>query len=261
MPKKMTELEKRRQRTQEFLNELGVKMPIVKFSTPTKEADLINNKNFISVASEIIFDKVMDSAMNEPKLHTAVFKNSFKRKFLCKTWAKTKLPMITNSIYAEVINTLQDTIIVDSLEGEEKEWLDVDYPLYMVCDSKYFQSNFWEFRDQELKSIEVAAQDFIDYTSLLVCKYIFSFTRDLDDSSKEQILGNIGGLDDIRNAVKITFLGKLLSYSSVLAWYDSFLKHYEVCILLGKDEFEKGVSKIEEMPRSRSRNRKEKIVK
>ena len=78
----MTELEKRRQRTQEFLNELGVKMPIVKFSTPTKEADLINNKNFISVASEIIFDKVMDSAMNEPKLHTAVFKNSFKRKFI-----------------------------------------------------------------------------------------------------------------------------------------------------------------------------------
>ena len=157
---KITEIERRRQRTQEFLDELGVKMPIIKFSTPTKEADLIHNKNFIKIITELLFDKIDEElkddeiiSLREMKLHTTVFKHSYKKKFVYSEWTKTKLPSVINSIYPEVINTLQDTLIVDFIDEEGDRWLDIDYPLYYTCLEKYF-IDCLKYSDDELDPIE-----------------------------------------------------------------------------------------------------------
>ena len=250
MPKRMTELEKSRQRTQSFLDELGVKMPIIKFSTQVPEANLLKNKAFIKIATEVLFNKIDEElrqsevvSVREMKLHLAVFKHAYKKKFMYDEWVKTKLSAVINSIYPKIINTLQDIVIVDCIDDDGSKWLDIDYPLYYSCLDEHFP-NVHKFSDEELEPIEKAANDFIDYTALLVCKYIYKFVKDLDDTSKEQIMGNIGGLDDIRSAARVTLEGNLLSIEKQTEWYKEFLKHYETCILLGREEF---LQKVEEL--------------
>lgn len=237
-------MDTKREKVNEFLTLMNTAFPIIKNCSCVNEVDLTSNNKFLKKIKYLMLDVLSDENLNIKylDLNKNIQSSSFKKKFVIDQWISWQLPIELRRVYPAIIDILQDSIIIDFIDEYDDKWLDIGFPLYSICDDKYSDNYIFNKYSLQLEELSNIACDFVDYISLLVGKYIFVFTRNLDDNSKTQILGNIGGLDDIRRAAKIVFVGELTSTIRFYTWYNKFLKEYRQIIPLNKKEFNQKLS-------------------
>lgn len=239
----------RREKVDSFLSMMNTAFPLIKKSQRVDEVNLNSNAKFIKATSALMSDFIKKTEFNlnkrNQKANIELLKCSNKKKFLIDGWIRNQLFINVNNVYSSVIHILQDSIIVDFLDEDEK-WLDIDYPLYMKSKERYDVDE--QLLEHRIKCVYASSEDFVDYVTLLVSKYIFLFTRKLDENSKTQILGNIGGLEDIRRSVEYVFIGEILNRKQFTSWYNTFLGEYKEIMLQPEEKFIKIINSKKNWP-------------
>lgn len=213
---------RRLQKTEEYLNKIGVMIPIIKEAKMVKTTDIIKNEDFIKKIDVFVLENIEKNT--ESKELKSKLKGKGSRKSLLNKFIKERLEPTIVNLPEIVWGELLTTIMVDNLEGDESEWIDFEFPLFQAC-SQIYDSEI-EWLKEDITNIGIAdvkdeIADFVDYVCMMVSINLFQFARKLDEQSRYQIMGNIGSLDDIRSAVELTFIGEIFSYNKNMEWFNN----------------------------------------
>lgn len=215
--------------------------------------DYCNDKEFITnklsiISGEInddqspLYVNIGDSSSLDEAIKEVVYGarnflgTSYRRKILEKKLIKERIEPLdtiaTNSVWA----ILKSSLFVDSIDNDDNEWLDIKYPLASMCMdatcTERITGNILESAIIDRKSVE-----HIDNIACNVALRLFKFTRQLDDQSKYQILGNIGSIEDMRKAAEVVFENELYSKTVLMDWLFDIVVENRDMIRLGQKEF------------------------
>lgn len=206
----------RLEKTKTFLDSIGVMMPILKDARPVEAIDIIKNKNLISLLDSFLLEHISETI--DDKKISKMIQRKGTRKIILNKFVSERLSEIINELPHKVWDLLMTTIMVDTLEDSEEEWLDFEFPITKICDD-YEKEIEWVHSDENMfASIQNEIAEYIDYVSMIVSMNVFRFSREIDELSRYQILGNIGSIEDVRSAVNLVFNNELFSDKINLEW-------------------------------------------
>ena len=216
---------KRLEKTKAYLDSIGVIMPILEDAKKVKTADIIKNEDFIKKIDIFIFD-YLESTTEDKNAKKKVSKKT-SRKTLLNKFIKERLEPAVRNLPELVWESLISTIMVDSIDGVEGEWLDFEFPLFQSFMYIYNDGIAWlrnELRNIGMFDLKEDMADYIDYVCMLISINLFKFSRKLDEESRYQMMGNIGSLEDIRAAVELAFIGEIFSADKNIEWFNKTVK-------------------------------------
>ena len=215
----------RLEKTKNYLESIGVMMPILKDARAVGTVDIVKNKDFIKFIDVFLMDHLAEATENKDLAKMISKKGT--RKTLVTNFIKERLEPTINEMPNIVWDLLMTTIMVDSLPDEEGEWLDFEYTLDIACIKKYQDDLEWfneEFGNVGTMDVICEIADYIDYVSMIVSINLFRFSRQVDEQSRYQMMGNIGGLEDIRRAVQKILLGEVFGDTKNIPWINKVLE-------------------------------------
>lgn len=216
---------KRLEKTQQYLDSIGVMMPIIKEAKRVKTTDIVKDEDFIKKIDIFIFDYLEQNTDDKDSKKKLTKKGT--RKALLNNFIKERLEPTIANLPEIVWSALIQAIMVDTIDGEEDEWLDFEFPLFQSCMKIYNDEIAWlrnELSNVGMFDLKDDIADFIDYVCMIISVNLFKFSRKLDEQSRYQMMGNIGSLEDIRSAVELVFIGEIFSCDKNLEWFDKIVK-------------------------------------
>lgn len=215
----------RLEKTKNYLESIGVMMPILKDARAVSTTDIIKNKDFIRKIDVFLLDHLAE--LTEDKKFAKLISKKGTRKLILNRFLHDRLEVTINKLPDTVWDLLLTTIMVDSIDDTSGEWLDFEYTLDVACIKKYYEEIKWmdkDFGNVGVSDIYCDIADYIDYVTMVVSINIFKFSREVDEQSRYQMMGNIGGLDDIRVSVQNIFLGEVFGDSENKKWINEIIE-------------------------------------
>lgn len=216
---------KRLEKTQAYLESIGVMIPIIEDARQVKTADIIKNEDFIKKIDVFVLDYLGNNTDDKVAQKKLAKKSS--RKVILNKFIKERLEPIIKELPKLVWDSLLSAIMVDSIPDVDGEWLDFELPLFQSCMDTYNDGIAWlrnELSQIGMLDLKDDIADYIDYVCMLISINLFRFSRKLDEQSRYQMMGNIGSLEDIRAAVELVFIGEIFSCDKNIQWFNIIVK-------------------------------------
>lgn len=256
-------LERRRVKVENFLRESSVKLPLVNnYTEETSEVNLTKNKAFQKILKDTILKEIVRTIEDDirkddffkidryqwlkshinfnirNKQASSEFKQAIAdgtkfllrnhKDFLIKEYNTDVLLKTMKAVTPIAQKILLSSMVVDSMSDCDYNWLDFSMSLQTtglaVCESEILLVGI----DNVNHIVDVAA-DYIDHEAVMLSLFIFKLFRQLDDTSKEQLIGNLGSMYETRDAIEYAFSRELLSKKVNTKWLiEAVIKNREM---------------------------------
>ena len=215
----------RLEKTKNYLESIGVIMPVLSEAKAVATVDIIKNKDFTKMIDVFVIDRLVELSQNDN--FAKLMSKKTHRKTVLDRFIKERLEPAISQLSDVVWDILISSIMVDSIDDESGEWLDFELPAATVSEQIYKEQTSWvkdNLKNIGVLDLKLNITDYIDYVSMKISINLFRFTRQVDEQSKYQLMGNIGSIDDIRNTVETTFIGEVFGDIKNKEWVDKIIE-------------------------------------
>lgn len=246
-----TMLKNRRVKIKTFLEENKIIIPIIDYPVfETEDGNLNQNKMFQSylkkkilpvIKKEITKDIKSDDFFKKPycegfkkslsfnirsKKDTEQFKLDLinaisilfdnSDHFLQKYRVQYLSPILVNTMDVAK-DIVFSSMMIDTMVDQESSWLDFETSISLTAREECEEEGL-PIKVQDYDVLLELSNDYVDYTTSILTMFIFKLFRRLDENSKEQLIGNLGSMYEIREVAEYVFISRLLSRQGNLKW-------------------------------------------
>lgn len=245
-------LERRRVKVESFLEENSVKLPLIEgYTVESDNVNLVKNKEFQRILKHAILPEIVATIKSDMaeddffkmeryqwlKQHInfsirnkqmgSEFKSAMleavktvvgkHKDFLIKRYNLDVLSKTMMEATQLAQRILLSSMIVDSMSDCDYNWLDFSLSMasatITICEGDILSIG----RDNINYMLEVSS-DYIDHQTVMLSLFIFKLFRQLDEQSKDQLMGNLGSMYEIRDSVEYAFSREILSKPLNTRW-------------------------------------------
>lgn len=245
-------LERKRIKVENFLADNSVKIPILSGCTlESDDVNLIKNKRLQKVIKQTILKEVVRTLREDigkdeffkmdryqwikPLLNFNTRNKQLSAQFKSDVSDAIKVLLeehkddmiisynanVLSKIMKDTIPSAQhivlSSMIVDSMSDCDYNWLDFYQSLTSTA-VVFCEDETINIKEDQRELIMAACSDYVDYSSAMLSMFVFKLFRQLDSESKEQLIGNIGSMYEMRDSIEYVLVMELLSKGINTRW-------------------------------------------
>lgn len=226
-----------------YLDEINVSFPNIQFNLSKDDVDLSKNKKFCKVCEKSILKEIINFNSKAPNLPdyknyidinfrsksdvsnlegaVLIVLNLMQDKFYDKLsldFIESYIKNVNNAVIAKMPEVIENALSVYKDFAYTESYIDFSMSLEMSAKSIYEDCQLLNINSSVYEKIDSYTEEYINYTSAVALLHIYRFIGKLNEFSKQQIIGNMGTMEDFRDAVKVVFHSELLSVKNSSEW-------------------------------------------